>query len=203
MGVAAVGLEAVVDLPGELARRGEDEDAAVFRPGRTAVAEQPLDDRQREGGRLAGAGLGAAEEVAAGEDVRNRLPLNRRRLGVALVRERLEQGLREPQRGEAGGRRRRVPLRRRRTGFLRARSAGTEHRGRHGVLVVAGERIDCGESDLRTIIRPAKAGDVGFHLGELAGLAAVSPNAPEIFLADAIRDERDPSPVRRPLRIAT
>ena len=47
--------------------------------------EQPVDDRQRERGGLAGAGLREADEVAAVEDQRNRLALDRRGLRVAGV----------------------------------------------------------------------------------------------------------------------
>ena len=100
MGVAAVGFEAVVDLPGELARRRENEDPAMLRRGVATVVHEPLDERQREGRRLTGAGLRTAEEVAAGEDVRHRLGLDRRRRRVALVGERLEERLGEPKRRE-------------------------------------------------------------------------------------------------------
>ncbi len=46
---------------------------------------QPLEDGQHEGRRLAGARLGAGEQVATGEDERNRFALDGRGLGVALV----------------------------------------------------------------------------------------------------------------------
>ena len=45
---------------------------------------QQLQDRQHEGGRLAGARLGAGEHVTAGENVRDGLGLDGRGLGVAL-----------------------------------------------------------------------------------------------------------------------
>ena len=83
MRMAAVGLEAVVDLPGELARRRQDENPAVLRRGRPPVVHDPLDEWQREGRRLAGAGLRTAEEITAGQDVRHRLDLDRRGDGVA------------------------------------------------------------------------------------------------------------------------
>ncbi len=51
---------------------------------------QALEHRQDERGRLAGAGLGAGEDVAAGEDERDRLGLDGGGLGVALVRDRAE-----------------------------------------------------------------------------------------------------------------
>jgi hypothetical protein len=59
-----------------------------------------MQQRQREGRRLAGAGLSTAEEVAAGENMRHRLGLDRRRRRVALVGERLEERLGEPKRRE-------------------------------------------------------------------------------------------------------
>ena len=63
--VAAVGREARLDLGGELAGRGQHQGAAGPGPGAARLAGQALQDRQREGGGLAGAGLGAAEQVAA------------------------------------------------------------------------------------------------------------------------------------------
>ena len=93
----------VLDLGRELAGRGQDEGPdrrtggvatfprAVGRSrrrglpaGRSGAVEQ-LEDRQDEGGGLAGAGLGSGEQVAAGEDDRDRLALDRGGLGVALV----------------------------------------------------------------------------------------------------------------------
>ena len=73
----------VVDLLGQLARGRDDQ-----RLGRAAgQAEELVQDRQQEGGGLAGAGLGGGDEVAAGEDGGDGLGLNRRRLGVAHVAE--------------------------------------------------------------------------------------------------------------------
>ena len=43
---------------------------------RGASCVQALEHRQHEGGRLAGAGLGAGEQVAAGEDERDGLRLD-------------------------------------------------------------------------------------------------------------------------------
>ena len=65
--VGAVGREARVDLGGELARGSDDEGAAAAGSGLDGHGREPLDDRQREGGCLARAGLGAAQEVAPGE----------------------------------------------------------------------------------------------------------------------------------------
>ncbi|MCI4361952.1 MAG: hypothetical protein L3J77_01990 [Thermoplasmata archaeon] len=72
-------VEELVRLQREFARGGEDEgeDAAV------GVIEQPLEDRQEEGGGLAGAGLGRPDEVAAEDGVGDRAALDGGRLGVA------------------------------------------------------------------------------------------------------------------------
>ena len=82
--VAAVDGEAGLDLSRELAGRGQHEGAAGLGPGPARIAGEALQDRQREGGGLAGAGLGAAQEVAAREQMRDRLDLDRRRRGVVL-----------------------------------------------------------------------------------------------------------------------
>ena len=76
------------DLDGELARRDEDERDRV---GARALRRHPVQDRQREGGGLARAGRGLAEEVAAGDDGRDRLALDRRGLLVAEGREGLQE----------------------------------------------------------------------------------------------------------------
>ena len=49
------------------------------------LRREPLQQGQREAGGLAGAGLGGAEQVAAGEDYGNGLRLDGGGLGVALV----------------------------------------------------------------------------------------------------------------------
>jgi hypothetical protein len=56
---------------------------------------QALDRRQHERGGLAGARLRDAEQVAAFEQDRDRLCLDRRRLGIALGFERTDEGLGE------------------------------------------------------------------------------------------------------------
>ena len=60
--------------------RMSDFDDPLF--GRLLVAE-PVEDRQYKGGRLAGAGLGTADEVLALDGGRDRLRLNFGRDGVA------------------------------------------------------------------------------------------------------------------------
>jgi hypothetical protein len=78
--VLAVAVQGLGHLDGELAGRHEDE-----RHGRplAAVRGEPLEHRQCEGGRLARAGSGLAEQVAALDQGRDRLLLDRRRLLVA------------------------------------------------------------------------------------------------------------------------
>ncbi len=94
--VLAVGAGAVGDLRGELAGGGEDQ-----RAWRAAGAGgEPLQHRQHECGRLAGAGLGAGEHVAAGEHGGNRPLLNGGRGVVALVGDRAQQLGREPEIGK-------------------------------------------------------------------------------------------------------
>ena len=74
-------IEALLDLRGEFARRLEDQRARHARAG--AALLQHGEHRQREGGGLAGAGLGDAEHVAAREHVRDRLLLDGGGGGVA------------------------------------------------------------------------------------------------------------------------
>ena len=89
--VAAVGLEALLDLARQLARRRQDQDPAAVRRRRPAVGGEAVQDRQCERRGLAGAGLGDAQDVAAVHDVGDRLGLDRRRRGVVFGREGIEQ----------------------------------------------------------------------------------------------------------------
>ena len=100
--VAAVGLEALLDLARQLARRGQDQDPAAVRRGRPAVGGEAVQDRQRERRGLAGAGLGDAQEVAAFQDVGDRLGLDRRRRGVVLGGQGIEQRGCEAEIGKLG-----------------------------------------------------------------------------------------------------
>ena len=77
----AVFVELFLDLGGEFAGRLQDEGAGHPCPG--AALFQHGEHRQDEGSGLAGAGLGDAENVAAGQNVRDRLFLNGGRGGVA------------------------------------------------------------------------------------------------------------------------
>ncbi len=93
---AAIGLGTGRDLRGELAGRGEHEHPDLARARDVAVGRQTVERGQHERRRLAGAGLGDAKKIAAGQDRRDRLVLNRRCLRVILRRERVEQGLGQP-----------------------------------------------------------------------------------------------------------
>ena len=77
----AVFVELLLDLGGEFAGRLQDEGAG--HPGPGAALFQHGEHRQDEGRGLAGAGLGDAENVAAGQNVGDRLFLNGGRGGVA------------------------------------------------------------------------------------------------------------------------
>ena len=85
--VLSVRCTALRDLHGEFARRRQHECAhRMARRARRGGGErlQQVHDRQDEGGGLPGAGLRRAEQVAPLEDVRDRLLLDRRGLGVPL-----------------------------------------------------------------------------------------------------------------------
>ena len=86
--VLAVDLEALGDLGGQLARRLQDQRAGHARPG--AAAGQDVDHGEREGRRLAGAGLGATEQVAAHEHIGDGFFLDRCGLGITGFFHRLE-----------------------------------------------------------------------------------------------------------------
>ena len=101
-GVAAVDGETLADLRRQFACRREHEDprqrgAAPGFVGRLGV--QAVQDRQRERGGLAGAGLGAAQQVAPFEHGRDRLGLDGRGGRVAFGVQRTEDGV-----GKAKGR---------------------------------------------------------------------------------------------------
>ncbi len=71
--------EALRDLARQFARWAQHEHARAASRRRAPVAHEPVEDRQREGRGLAGAGLGDADEIAALHQGRDRLGLNRGR----------------------------------------------------------------------------------------------------------------------------
>ena len=80
---AAVGVEAAADLDGELARRRQHQRPRMLGLRTLAESGEVLQDGQREGGGLAGAGLGDAQHVAALQQCRDGARLDRRGHGVA------------------------------------------------------------------------------------------------------------------------
>ena len=74
--MAAIGIEAVEDLPGQFTGRAEHQYAAGLRLRADPVFQNPVQDRQRERSGLAGAGLGNADDIASGDRDRNGLGLD-------------------------------------------------------------------------------------------------------------------------------
>ena len=104
-GALAGDVDAVVgEVVRDLRRRARAWASAPARagpgPAGAAWRARRSQDRQRERGRLAGAGLRAAEHVAPGEQVRDRLRLDRRRLLVAGGGDRALELIDEAQRRE-------------------------------------------------------------------------------------------------------
>ncbi len=101
--------ERVLDLHDQLARRREDQRARVRLARRVAerrlLAEQLLQDRQREGEGLAGAGLRAGDDVAAVERARDDGALDRPRALVSEIAQALHQLRVQRQRRERDRRR--------------------------------------------------------------------------------------------------
>ena len=99
----------VGDLLGEFAGRDEDQPARCLLPAPVRQGCQPGQQRQAEGQRLAGSGLGPAEHVAAGQRVGKRPGLDRERLADVTRGERPDQPGVQAELGEGGrgGRRRR------------------------------------------------------------------------------------------------
>ncbi len=94
--LGAVGPDAFLDLERELTGRSKDQRADDPWTGWTRGVE-PLDERQHEGGRLAGPGLGAGEDVTSLQHERDGLALDRRGFGVALAGDSAEQLGRQPE----------------------------------------------------------------------------------------------------------
>ena len=82
--VPPVSLDAVGDLQRKLACRRQDQRPRYTRTGLDVVLFEVLQKRQREGGRLAGACLGDAEQIGAVQQERYGLLLNR--CGVSVLR---------------------------------------------------------------------------------------------------------------------
>ncbi len=109
--MGAIRPDALLDLQRELARRLDDQDArgptAARVPGHVASRHgrgaKELQDRQDERGRLAGAGLGGSEQIASGQNDRDRLALHRGRVEVSLVRDGAEELGRQPEVRERHG----------------------------------------------------------------------------------------------------
>ena len=85
---AGVGVQGLGHLDGQLARGGQDQ-----RLHRAGVGVELLQDGQRKGGRLAGAGRRLADHVAPGEQQRDRLALDGRRRLIAHIAYGAGQGL--------------------------------------------------------------------------------------------------------------
>ena len=85
--VLAVGLDRLVYLDGEFARRREHQDPhrmARWRRTWAGKRKDALEKRQREGRRFTRSGLRTAHQILARENDRDGLRLNRRRVGVTL-----------------------------------------------------------------------------------------------------------------------
>ena len=93
--VAAIGVEAVEDLSRQFAGRAQHQHAAGLGLRLDAVLQDAMQDRQREGRGLAGAGLGDADDVTAGEREGNGLSLDGRGREVILFLERTRDGIGE------------------------------------------------------------------------------------------------------------
>ena len=91
--MGAIGAELVVDLDRQFPCRRENEGAWCADANAAVRAGEPVQDRQREGRRLAGAGLGDGEYVPSGQNLRDGLRLDRRRGRVFARRQRTLQGL--------------------------------------------------------------------------------------------------------------
>ena len=97
-------MDGLGDLHRELSRWDQHE--REHRPGlcpAQAVDREPLQDRQGEGGRLAGSRRCFGQQVASGEERRDCRFLHRGRLLVAKAGEGLEECRRQPERREGGG----------------------------------------------------------------------------------------------------
>ncbi len=94
----AVGSDRRFHLRSELARGRDDQrPQRLARAGvRRGLARQPLQHRQHEARGLAGAGLSAGQQIAAGEHRGDRPRLNRSGDGIALIGDRAQQRVGQP-----------------------------------------------------------------------------------------------------------
>ena len=88
-----ISTETVGDLACQLARWTKHQGVAGSRRRSPRRGVQPLQDRQRKGGGLAGAGLGDTDHIAARHHDRDGLGLNRRRVYVFLFDQRPQDGV--------------------------------------------------------------------------------------------------------------
>ena len=93
--MGAIGAELVSDLDRQLPRRRQDEGGRCAGANAAIRAGEPVQDRQREGRRLAGAGLGDGENVSPGQNLRDGPRLDRRRGRMFALGQRTLQGLGE------------------------------------------------------------------------------------------------------------
>ena len=98
----AIGAERVRDLAGQFARRREDEHARGFALRPAAVADQVIENRQRERSRFSGAGLGDTDHVAPGERERNGLGLDGSGSDVVFIAQGAGDRLSEAELGKSG-----------------------------------------------------------------------------------------------------
>ena len=85
--MTAVRLETVDNLARQFARGRQHQHAAGFLRGTLTLVEQVIQDRQRKGCGLAGAGLRNADDIAALRGNRNGLSLDRSGGDVFFIRE--------------------------------------------------------------------------------------------------------------------
>ena len=93
--VAAIGVEAVENLARQFTRRRKHQHAAGLGLRLDPMLQKPMQDRKREGCGLAGAGLGNADDVTAGEREGDGLSLDGRGREVAFFLERTRDGIGE------------------------------------------------------------------------------------------------------------
>jgi hypothetical protein len=142
---APVAMDRFGDLHGELAGGHQNEHGRALR--RRRIRSQHMQCRQGEGGGLARAGRRLGEEIASGEQRRDRGHLDRRRLFVAEGREAHEEAGIETEGGEAGHGARRCDSRRHPT-----------YHGREGPDTEARRWIDERIRLPQTVVTRARAG---------------------------------------------